>query len=154
MSPVIPPRAPKRSDARPPLGYLLRQAAAAHRLTIERLLADLEVTPPQFLVLRLLKEHPGSSNAELSRMAALATPTVTVIAANLMRRNALTSRPHAVNGRVRHLDLTESGVALLAACKTRAAKAEKELEAGLAPAEAAAIARWLLRSAQLAPRDA
>ncbi len=131
---------------RPPLGYLLRQAAAAHRLTMERLLADLEVTPPQFLVLRMLEERPGSSNAELSRMAALTTPTVTVIVGNLVRRQALTSRAHAVHGRVRHLNLTESGTALLAACKQRAAKAEKELEADLTPADAAVIARWLLRS--------
>lgn len=142
MPPVIP--------RRPPLGYLLRQAAAAHRLTMERALADIEVTPPQFLVLRMLAEHPGSSNAELSRRAALSTPTVTVIVANLTRRQALDSRPHAQHGRVRHLDLTDSGVALLAACKERAARAEAELEAGLAPDEAATIARWLMRSAVLA----
>ncbi len=30
------------------LGYLLRQASAAHRLKMERALADLAVTPPQF----------------------------------------------------------------------------------------------------------
>lgn len=152
MSPVTPHRSASGSNARPPLGYLLRQAAAAHRLTMERLLADIEVTPPQFLVLRMLAEHPGSSNAELSRRAALATPTVTVIVANLTRREALTSRPHAVHGRVRHLDLTETGKALLAACKKRAARAERELEAGLAPEEADAIARWLMRSAQLPDR--
>ena len=115
---------------------------------MERLLADLGVTPPQFLVLRLLAEHPGSSNAELSRMAALATPTVTVIVGNLARRQALASRPHAVHGRVRHLDLTPEGHALLAACMQRAAKAEVELEAGLEPAEIDVITRWLLRSAQ------
>lgn len=149
MPRITSPRPPAGTNGRPPLGYLLRQAAAAHRLTMERALADIEVTPPQFLVLRLLAEHPGSSNAELSRMAALSTPTVTVIVANLTRRGALASRPHAVHGRVRHLDLTESGATLLSACKARAARAEQDLEADLAPGEAATIARWLLRSAQL-----
>lgn len=118
---------------------------------MERALADLEVTPPQFLVLRLLAESPGSSNAELSRTAALTTPTVTVIVANLARRSALASRPHAVHGRVRHLNLTESGVALLQACKERATKVEQELEADLTPAEAAAIARWLTIAALTGP---
>ncbi len=149
MSLVTHPPSGRGAPARPPLGYLLRQAAAAHRLVLERLLADIGVTPPQFLVLRLLEAHPGSSNAELSRLAALATPTVTVIVGNLTRRQALASRPHAVHGRVRHLDLTEEGAALLAACKQRAARAEVELEAGLAPSEVEVITRWLLRSAHL-----
>lgn len=134
------------NHARAPLGFLLRQAAAAHRLDMERALADLQVTPPQFLVLRLLAEHHGSSNAELSRMTGLTTPTVTVIVNNLKRREALVSRAHAVNGRVRHLDLTATGAELLSACKLRAAKVEQGLEAGLSPSEVAIISRWLLRS--------
>ena len=138
----------RQPDSKPRLGYLLRQAAAAHRWTVERALADLEVTPPQFLALRMLTENPGSSNAELSRLAALTTPTVTVIVANLARRGALTRRPHAVHGRVRHLDLTPKGTALLAACEKRVVKAEKALAAGLSSAQTAVIARWLRRSAE------
>lgn len=145
MSSSATPKSTKDLTARPPLGYLLRQAAAAHRLAMERLLADLDVTPPQFLVLRLVGEHPGSSNAELARITALTTPTITVIVANLLKREALASRPHAVHGRVRQLDLTESGSALLTACKRRAAHAEKELEAGLTSAETAVIVNWLMR---------
>ncbi len=41
------------------LAYLLRQAQAATRLTMERALADLGVTPPQFVVLTMLKAYPG-----------------------------------------------------------------------------------------------
>ena len=37
------------------LAYLLRQAQAATRLTLERALADLGVTPPQFAVLTMLQ---------------------------------------------------------------------------------------------------
>lgn len=43
------------------LGYLLRQAHAAVRLTMERTLADLGVTSPQFAVLTMLKAYPGLS---------------------------------------------------------------------------------------------
>jgi len=43
------------------LGYLLRQAHAAVRLTMERTLADLGVTPPQFAVLTMLNAYPGLS---------------------------------------------------------------------------------------------
>ena len=41
------------------LGYLLRQAQGAARLSLERALAELDVTPPQFLVLTMLKAYPG-----------------------------------------------------------------------------------------------
>ena len=37
------------------LAYLLRQAQAATRLTLERSLAGLGVTPPQFVVLTMLR---------------------------------------------------------------------------------------------------
>jgi hypothetical protein len=62
---------PVRAAVRPPppgqgkrgeqgyLAYLLRQAQAATRLGMERALADLGVTSPQFVVLTMLKAYPG-----------------------------------------------------------------------------------------------
>ena len=52
------------------LGYLLRQAAA-QRLRMERALADLPITAPQFALLTMLDAYPGSSNAELARLTLL-----------------------------------------------------------------------------------
>ena len=130
----------------PRLGFLLRQAAAVHRLKMERALADLHVTPPQFLALRLIAENPGISNADLSRMASLTTPTVSVIVSNLKRRGALMSRPHAVHGRIQQLDLSEEGRPLLAVCKERASEVEADLQAGMTAAEIRTICSWLKRS--------
>ena len=42
------------------LAYLLRQAQAATRLTMERALASLGVTTPQFVVLTMLRAYPSS----------------------------------------------------------------------------------------------
>ena len=129
------------------LGYLLRQASAAHRLRMDRALADIDVTPPQFLVLTLLASHPGASNAELARIAALSTPTVSVIVANLLRIRALARRPHAIHGRVQHLDLTPVGRNLLAACLERVIAVEIELARGMSASEVGAIRHWLVRVA-------
>jgi len=126
------------------LGYLLRQAAGAHRLRMERALADIEVTPPQFSVLTMLAAYPGHSNADLARLALLTPQTVSVIIANLERMHAVVRRPHEVHGRIQHLDLSPSGKALLAACRARAHAVEHELIAGLAAAEEKAIRRWLV----------
>ena len=43
------------------LGYLLRQAQAAARLSLERALAELGATPPQFVVLTMLNAYTGLS---------------------------------------------------------------------------------------------
>ena len=96
--------APDRAGVRPPppgkgkrgeqghLAYLLRQAQAATRLTLERRLADLGVTPPQFAVLTMLRAYPGLSGADLARVSLLTPQTVGVIIRNLERDRAPSGR--------------------------------------------------------------
>ncbi len=126
------------------LGYLLRQAAGAYRLRVERALSDLGVTPPQFATLTMLSAYPGLSNADLARLAVLTPQTVSVIVGNLEKAGALVRKPHAVHGRIQHLDLSESGRALLGKCRERVQKLEKELTVGLAAEEERAVRRWLV----------
>ncbi|MEC4864440.1 MarR family winged helix-turn-helix transcriptional regulator, partial [Klebsiella pneumoniae] len=80
------------------LGYLLRQAHAAVRLTMERTLADLGVTPPQFAVLTMLNAYPGLSGADVARLTFLTPQTVGVIIRNLERDGAIAMTPHPVHG--------------------------------------------------------
>ena len=126
------------------LGYLLRQAGAAHRLRMERALAEIGATPPQFLVLTMLAAYRGASNADVARLAMLTPQTVSVIVANLLRAGALARRPHEIHGRIHHLDLTEAGLKLLKACRERAHAIERELTQGLSPREEKAVRRWLV----------
>jgi DNA-binding MarR family transcriptional regulator len=126
------------------LGYLLRQAAGAYRLRMERVLADIQVTPPQFSVLTMLAAYPGRSNADLARLALLTPQTVSVIIANLERMGAIVRRPHEIHGRIQHIDLSPKGKALLAECRARAHAVEHELTARLPPAEEQAIRHWLV----------
>src|SRR5690242_19448451 len=100
--------------------YLLRQAAAASRLTLERSLAELGATQPQFLVLTMLKAYPGLSGADLARVAVLTPQTVGVIIRNLERDGAIQMTPHPVHGRVLQWTLTRRGLALLERCRKHA----------------------------------
>jgi DNA-binding MarR family transcriptional regulator len=129
------------------LGYLLRQAAGAYRLRMERALADLEVTPPQFSVMTMLAAYPGHSNADLARLALLTPQTVSVIIANLERAGTVVRRAHEVHGRIQHIDLSPSGEALLAECRARAHAVEQELTGVLSAAQEQTIRRWLVRIA-------
>ena len=101
------------------IAYLLRQAQAATRLTLERALADLGVTPPQFAVLTMLNAYPGLSGADVARVALLTPQTVGVIIGNLERDGAIRKTPHPVHGRVLQWTLTRRGLGLLDQCRRR-----------------------------------
>ena len=127
--------------------YLLRQASAASRLTLERALAELGATPPQFVVLTMLKAYPGLSGADLARVALLTPQTVGVIIRNLERDGAIRMTPHPVHGRVLQWTLTKRGLALLEKCRKHAMALERRLAAGLSPQAQATVRRWLARIA-------
>jgi DNA-binding MarR family transcriptional regulator len=127
--------------------YLLRQASAASRLTLERALAELGATPPQFVVLTMLRAYPGLSGADLARVALLTPQTVGVIIRNLERDGAIKMTPHPVHGRVLQWTLTKRGLTLLEKCRKHAMALERRLAAGLGPQAQATVRRWLARIA-------
>jgi DNA-binding MarR family transcriptional regulator len=129
------------------IAYLLRQAQAATRLTLERALADLGITPPQFAVLTMLRAYPGLSGADLARVALLTPQTVGVIIRNLERGGAIRKTPHPVHGRVLQWTLTRRGGTLLDKCRRRAVALERRLVAGLGAKSQVTIRRWLSKIA-------
>ena len=129
------------------LAYLLRQAQAATRLTLERSLSGLGVTPPQFVVLTMLRAYPGLSGADLARVALLTPQTVGVIIRNLERDGAIRKAPHPVHGRVLQWTLTRRGALLLGRCRRHVDALERRLAAGLTPKEQVAVRRWLSKIA-------
>jgi DNA-binding MarR family transcriptional regulator len=129
------------------LAYLLRQAQAAARLAMERALADLGVTPPQFVVLTMLRAYPGLSGADLARVALLTPQTVGVIIRNLERDGAIRKTPHPIHGRVLQWTLTRRGETRLEKCRRHALGLERRLMAGLPKQAQLTIRRWLARIA-------
>jgi DNA-binding MarR family transcriptional regulator len=129
------------------LGYLLRQAQAATRLTLERALAGLGITPPQFAVLTMLKAYPGLSGADLARVAVLTPQTVGVIIRNLERDGAIRKEPHPVHGRVLQWTLTRRGSTLLDKCRRHAMALERRLQSGLSAKSRITVRRWLSKIA-------
>jgi DNA-binding MarR family transcriptional regulator len=129
------------------LAYLLRQAQAATRLAMERALADLGATPPQFVVLTMLRAYPGLSGADLARVAMLTPQTTGVIIRNLERDGAIRKTPHPVHGRVLQWTVTRRGAALLDKCRRHAQVIERRLVAGLSANGQRTIRRWLAQIA-------
>jgi len=116
-------------------------------VTLERTLADLGVTPPQFIVLTMLKAYPGLSGADLARIALLTPQTVGVIIRNLQRDGSIRKTPHPVHGRVQQWTLTRRGQDLLVRCRRRALALERRLAADLSATGQATVRRWLSKIA-------
>jgi DNA-binding MarR family transcriptional regulator len=129
------------------LAYLLRQAQAAARLSLDRALVATGLTHPQFVVLTMLKAYPGLSGADCARVALLTPQTVNVIIGNLERDGAIRSTPHPIHGRVLQWSLTRRGIALLARARRQAMALERRLAVGLSARDLATIRRWLARVA-------
>lgn len=129
------------------LAYLLRQAQAAARLSLERALAEIGVTPPQFVVLTMLRAYPGLSGADLARVAMLTPQTVGVIIRNLERDGAIRNASHPVHGRMLQWTLTRKGEALLTRCRRHARALERRLAVGLSANAQVMVRRWLSKIA-------
>jgi DNA-binding MarR family transcriptional regulator len=110
---------------------------------MERSLADLGVTSPQFAVLTMLNAYPGLSGADVARLTFLTPQTVGVIIGNLERDGAIRKTPHQVHGRILQWTLTPRGTTLLGACKERVLELERRLAAGLDSKAETTIRRWL-----------
>ncbi len=148
----LPPGRGKRSE-KGYLAHLLRQAQAAARLALERALADLGVTPPQFALLTMLRAYPGLSGADLARVALLTPQTVGVIISNLERDGAVRKTPHPVHGRVLQWSLTRRGATLLDKCRRHAMALERRLMSGLGAKGQATVRRWLSKIAAELQQD-
>ncbi|MCC8938915.1 MarR family transcriptional regulator [Bradyrhizobium sp. Arg68] len=144
--PVPPPGEGKRGE-QGYLAYLLRQAHGASRLSMERALARLGVTSPQFVVLTMLKAYPGLSGADLARVAILTPQTVSVIIRNLERDGAIRKTPHPVHGRVLQWTLTSHGTTLLEKCRQIAQAQEQRLAASLDAKSEPVVRQWLSKIA-------
>lgn len=130
------------------IGYLLRQAHAAHRIRMEHALQGLGLTLPQFSVLTMLAAYPTASGAELARLSLLTPQTMSVIVGNLERAGMVSRRPHEVHGRIQMIEITDAGRELLARCKSAVRSAETALLANVSDSDEMAVRRWLVQVAK------
>jgi DNA-binding MarR family transcriptional regulator len=126
------------------IATLLRQAASAHRLAEERLVADLGVTPPQLAALTLIGATPGLLAADLARSVKLTPQTVSLIIANL-RRDGLVKEEESPSpsSRARPLALTPKGESVLRMGRERVEVASARLVEGMRSKRERALRRWL-----------
>ena len=135
------------------IGWLFKQMHKAVTTSIEEQLraAGIELTRPQAMALKALAEHPGASNAELARMTSVSPQTMHQILQRLERDGLLVRRPHPQLGRVRMVEISEQGMALMARGLGLAQNAIEQVLGNLDEAEQEQLAALLQRCVSGAP---
>ena len=131
------------------IGYLLRQAQHALRLTIDRSLRKYGMTHPEFAVLHVLAMEPGLHAADIARMCMLSPQAVKTIVSNLEAAQLVTRTAHEIHGRVLEICLTDLGKKRLEQCNRVVYAIEEKLQAGLKPGEEKLIKKWLVGGATI-----
>lgn len=115
-------------------GHLLRRA---HQIAASIFHDELgaHITPIQYAVLRILKEHSGIDQVTLAGLVAIDTSTAASVALRLEEKGLLTRDIDPNNRRQRMLHLTAAGAALLEESKEGIYRLENRIFSGLTPEE-------------------
>jgi len=130
------------------LGYMLKRAQHALRMSMDELLEPIALTVPQYNVLSAVQIQPGISNAALARGAFVTAQSMQGIVANLERIGLLRRTPHPTHGRIRQSELTEKGSAVLAKAHKLLIGVEEAMTSGLKKEEIDALRSLLHRCAE------
>lgn len=130
------------------VSFLLRQAHSALRAVIDRELAPLGITGPQFSALNVIARDPGLSGTELARSSALTQQTTNEILIALERKRWITRRPRAGNHRVLDVHPTEEGRRLITRARRIVYRIESRMVADLDAGEQERFREWLVLAAR------
>lgn len=129
------------------LGYALKRAQHALRVSMDEALRPLALTTPQYAVLSAVEAEPGLSNARLARAAFVTPQSMQGILANLERDGLLERRPDPSHGRVLRSELTTAGRDALERAHEAVHVVEQRMIAAFDPDAADRVAAQLSRCA-------
>lgn len=125
------------------LGYLLKEAASALRVSMEDVLRPLGMTITHYSCLELLAQRPGSSNSELARGAFVTRQSMNVLLQALERDGFVTRAAEAPVGKALPAQLTPRGRQSLAKASAAVRSVEVRMLAGMSAEEQAGALRNL-----------
>jgi DNA-binding MarR family transcriptional regulator len=130
------------------LGYMLKRAQHALRMSMDALLEPIGLTVPQYNVLSAVQLQPGISNAALARGAFVTAQSMQGIVANLERIRMLRRKPHPTHGRIQQSELTKKGAVVLAKAHKLLMGIEDAMTSGFKKEEIEALRSLLHRCAE------
>jgi DNA-binding MarR family transcriptional regulator len=129
------------------LGYALKRAQHALRVSMDDALRPLALTTPQYAVLCAIEAEPGISNARLARAAFVTAQTMQGVLSNLERDRLLRRPPDPTHGRILRSELTPQGRQLIASAHDAVRAVEDRMVASFGEQAALKMAASLTRCA-------
>lgn len=127
------------------LSYLLRQAQVALSQQLSDVVQEFGLTPSQYTVLSIVKEHPeGIFSAALARRLGVAPQSSNEIVASLERMDLIRRAEDLGYRRVLLVCLTTKGAALLNKCDKQVDRFEQKFYGGLSASEQALLRKLLV----------
>ena len=127
------------------MGFALKRLQQALRGSMDAALSEHGLTTPQYLVLAMLAEHPGATNADLARRSYVAPPTMLRMVETLLGVGLL--EPAGTRGRRRGYALTPDGQQRVEAASVDVGKFEDLLVSEAGPEQVDVVMSWLRSSA-------
>ncbi|MGX1306443.1 DNA-binding MarR family transcriptional regulator [Amorphus suaedae] len=134
-----------RRNLRPRSVFLLYITAHAIRSRIEQELRRLKLTGLHYSILSMVQSNGSMSSAELSRRFYVTPQTMNGTILTLERRGLLERHPAPTNARIRCIDLTPKGSAVVEECDAMVDVIEEEAFSSLDDLELAMLRRLTFR---------
>ena len=134
------------------LAYALHRAEMSVLEGVLGIFADHQITTTEFLVLVLVAENPGISQADLAEALDVERPRMVPMLNKLEKRDLAKRTVGAADGRFRQIHLTKSGQQLVRVLQKRSREHQKEMMARLGPTEAKTILSSLWKLADRTPK--
>lgn len=125
------------------LGYMLKAASSALHSAMEAVLKPMGMTITHYSCLELLAQRPGLSNSELARGTFVTRQSMNVLLQALERQGLVVRAAQAPVGRALPTELTASGRRQLQAASAAVRRVERDMLAGLTPADQDRMRRLL-----------
>jgi DNA-binding MarR family transcriptional regulator len=122
------------------LGYALKRAQHALRISMDEALRPLGLTVPQYAVLCAIEAETGLSNARLARAAFVTPQTMQGVLANLEKNSLLVRVADPTHGRILRSGLTPQGRSVLQKAHRVVQTIEKRMVVSFGRADAARLA--------------
>jgi DNA-binding MarR family transcriptional regulator len=135
------------------VAFLLRQAHSALRAVIDRELAPIGLTGPQYSALNVIARFPGLSGTELARVSMLTQQTTNEILIVLERSGLVDRRRREGNRRVLEVHPTQRGREVIARARRVVYRIERRMVAELDERDQARLREWLVLCAKALVTD-
>lgn len=125
--------------------FLVRHAWLSMRSAVAAVLAEHELSVPQYGTLLILAGHPGQTIADVGRKVGTARQSANELITGMERAGLIERRANPNDRRSQLVYLTPAGKDRLADATPAVQAAEAQLEADLTPTDRAAARAWLTR---------